>query len=70
MVLYLKKILFFYVDGFKQMRVGKQLWLIIALKLFFFFIVLKLFFFPNILQTHFSNDIQRAEFVLENLMKK
>jgi len=66
---WLKQIIFFYRDGFKQMRVGKQLWAIIAIKFFLFFVVLKLFFFPNILQTHFSNDTQRAESVLEHLMK-
>lgn len=66
---WLKQIIFFYRDGFKQMHVGKQLWAIIAIKLFLFFAVLKLFFFPNILQTHFSNDTQRAESVLEHLMK-
>jgi hypothetical protein len=68
-VSWLKHIIFFYRDGFKQMRVGKQLWMIIAIKFFLFFVVLKLFFFPNILKTHFSNDTQRADFVLEHLMK-
>ena len=62
-----KKILFFYVDGFKSMRVGKKLWLIMFIKLFIFFFILKLFFFPDILQTKFSNDKDRANFVIENI---
>ena len=49
------------------MRVGKTLWLIIAIKFFLFFILLKLFFFQDILQTNFSNDEDRANFVLKNL---
>lgn len=69
-MIYLKKILFFYSDGFKRMRVGKKLWLIIGIKLFLFFVLLKLFFFPNILNTKFSNDQQKADFVMENLIEK
>jgi len=34
-----------YYDGFKNMTVGKTLWVIIALKLFVFFIILRLIFF-------------------------
>jgi len=63
------KIAHFYIDGFKNMKVGKKLWLIIAIKLFIFFFVLKLFFFPDILQTQFSNDKDRANFVIENITK-
>ena len=66
----LKKIALFYYDGFKNMKVGKKLWLIIGIKLFIFFFILKLFFFPNILQTQFSNDEDRANFVIENLTKQ
>jgi len=69
-VIYLKKILLFYSDGFKRMRVGKKLWLIIGIKLFLFFVLLKLFFFPHILNTKFSNDQQKADFVMENLIEK
>jgi hypothetical protein len=65
----MKKIFYFYIDGFKNMQVGKKLWLIIAIKLFVFFFIMKLFFFPNILQTNFSNDEDRANFVIENITK-
>lgn len=41
----LKKIFYFYRDGFKNMKVGKTLWLIIAIKLFIMFAILKVFFF-------------------------
>jgi len=65
----IKKIFDFYIDGFKNMKVGRKLWAIIGIKLFIFFVVLKLFFFPNILQTNFSNDTDRANFVIENITK-
>jgi len=51
------------------MKVGKKLWVILAVKIFIFFVILKIFFFPNILQTNFSNNKQRANFVMENLIK-
>ena len=38
-----------YYDGFKNMSVGKTLWVVILVKLFIICFVLKLFFFPNIL---------------------
>jgi len=65
----LKKIYFFYLDGFKNMKVGKKLWMIIGIKLFVFFFIMKLCFFPNILQTQFTNDKDRADFVIENITK-
>lgn len=66
----IKNIFSFYYDGFKRMKVGKKLWMIIGIKFFLFFIVLKLLYFPNFLNTHFTNDKDRADFVMENLIKK
>lgn len=58
----------FYFDGFRNMSGwGKQVWIVILLKLFVMFVVLKLFFFPNFLKTNFDSDEQRSEHVLENL---
>ncbi len=57
----------FYLDGFRNMTLGKTLWKIIAIKLFIFFGVLKLFFFPDFLATQFTTDEQRADYVLEQL---
>ena len=58
----------FYYEGFRDMgRAGRQLWVIILLKLFIMFFVLKLFFFPNFLKTNFETDQQRGEHVLENI---
>jgi len=66
---FIKSIIYFYIDGFKSMRVGKKLWAIIAIKLFILFVVIKWLFFPNIMQEHFSNDKQRSNFILNELTK-
>ena len=63
----LKKILFFYIDGFRSMKTGRKLWAIIFIKLFIMFAILKVFFFPDYLHTNFSNDEERAEHVIDNI---
>ena len=52
-----------YVDGFRNMTVGRKLWLLIIIKLFIFFAVLKLFFFPDVLERHYDTDSERADAV-------
>ncbi len=65
----MKKIIRFYIDGFRSMTLGRTLWAIILIKLFILFFVLKLFFFPNYLKKNFSTDKERGEHVIENLTK-
>ncbi len=65
-----RRVLDLYVDGFKSMRVGKTLWLIIILKLFIMFAILKFFFFPNFLNSQFENDTQRSEYVGDELINR
>lgn len=62
----LRKIARFYIDGFREMTLGRMLWAIILLKLFILFAVLKLFFFPDLLAG--KNPEERADYVLENLI--
>ena len=57
----------FYYEGFKNMTVGKRLWLIILIKLFVFFVIMKLFFFPDFLKNRFNSDEERGDYVLEQL---
>jgi len=61
------KIVSFYVEGFSNMKLGKKLWLIVAVKLFVMFAVIKWLFFPNILEEHFDNDKARSEYILNQL---
>lgn len=61
----LKSIYAFYRDGFREMRVGRTLWLIILVKLFIMFAVLKLFFFRDPMAG--QSDEERAMTVMENI---
>ena len=62
-----KRIWRFYYNGFASMNWGRQLWLIILIKLFIMFAILKLFFFPNFLKTNFDTDAERSNYVIERL---
>ena len=59
---FLYRVFDLYYDGFRQMRLGRTLWTIIAIKLFIIFAILKVFFFPNYIKEH-ANKGQEAEFV-------
>lgn len=67
---WLSRIVDLYIDGFRNMKVGKELWLLIALKLLLLFGVMKVFFFPDVLQTQFQTDEARSQHVLENLTRE
>lgn len=63
----LKEIRNMYVDGFRQMTIGKTLWALILLKLLVLFLVVKLFFFPDVLKRDYSTDEERAAAVRHHL---
>lgn len=63
-----KRIWQFYIDGFRNMTVGRSLWILILIKLVILFLVLKLFFFPNALG-HLDSDDDKAEAVRKNLVQ-
>lgn len=63
----LKKIWDFYYNGFKEMTVGKALWIIIIIKLFILFFVLKLFFFKNDLREYKTPE-EKSQKVIENIV--
>lgn len=56
-----------YADGFRNMTVGRYLWVIILAKLVVLFLVFKLFFFPNILERDYATDEERAQAVRSHL---
>jgi len=60
----------FYIDGFRQMKVGKKLWLLIAIKLLILFGVMKIFFFPNYLKTNYPDDKAKSQHLMEHLTKE
>jgi len=66
----LKKVIHFYIDGFRNMdRLGRKLWIIILVKLFIFFIILRLIFFPNFLNEQFDSKEQKGDYVLDQITK-
>ncbi len=66
----LRNLWMFYYTGFKEMTIGKTLWMIILIKLFIFFVVMKLFFFPNFLSSNFDSDEAKAEHVRHELTSR
>lgn len=56
----------FYVDGFKNMTWGRQLWWVILLKIIILFLVLRAFFFKPVLAG--KSQEQRIEHVCNELM--
>jgi len=64
----IQQIFRFYLNGFRNMgQWGRQVWLIILIKLFIMFAILKIFFFPDFLKTNFETDQERSDHVLELL---
>ena len=58
-----------YIDGFRNMTVGRSLWILIIIKLFIMLAILKLFFFPDLLNSTYNNDEDRAQHVRNELLK-
>ena len=65
-----EKILDLYVDGFRNMRVGKKLWALILIKLAIIFLVFKLFFFPDYLGEKYDTDEEKARGVASELVNR
>ncbi|MPO53891.1 DUF4492 domain-containing protein [Campylobacter jejuni] len=57
----------FYIEGFKNLTLGKTLWKIIFIKLFVMFVILKLFVFDVNFNSIFKSDKEKSTFVLKNL---
>ena len=63
----LRRILFFYIDGFKNLSsIGQKLWLIIIIKLVVIFVVLKVFFFPS-MSSKIKGEENKKAFYLKHL---
>lgn len=56
------RIVRFYIDGFKGMKLGRKLWAVILIKLAVIFLVLKVFFFPDFIKSN-APDGDKAGFV-------
>ncbi len=65
-----RKVVRFYVDGFRAMTVGRSLWALIIIKLIILFFVFKLFFFRDVLATRYDTDAERADAVRHELVER
>ena len=63
----IRKILNFYVEGFRNMTIGRTLWAIIIIKLIVIFLILKVFFFPNYIKEN-AKEGAEAQFVMEEMV--
>jgi len=66
-MIFFKKALNLYVDGFKNMTWGRTLWIIIFVKLFIMFAIFKMFFFNDFLNSKFESDQEKGDYVIEQL---
>ncbi len=66
----LRSIFDFYVQGFRSMTVGRQLWALIIVKLLFIFLVLRLLLMPDLLQRDYPDDEARAAAVRTDLINR
>ena len=55
----------FYMEGFREMTLGRTLWAIILLKLFVMFFILKLFFFPSYLGKYSTREEKQEHVAVE-----
>ncbi len=58
-----RRIFRFYLTGFREMTLGRTLWLLILVKLFVLFAVLRLFFFPTFLSEGWEGEQVSGELI-------
>jgi len=64
-----RRILFFYIDGFKNLSdLGRKLWVIIIIKLVVIFVVIRAFLMPT-LKREVKNPETRQQLYLKQLTK-
>lgn len=68
-MLIIKNIYNFYINGFKNMTIGKILWKIILIKLFIIFIFLNYFIHDKSLNSEYKTYNEKIDFVYKNLIK-
>lgn len=64
----IRRIAYLYIDGFREMTLGRTLWAIIIVKLLLVFGILKLFFFPDILKERAAG--READYVSRQLEER
>ena len=63
-----KSLYLLYKEGLKnQSKLGRKLWILVAIKLFIMFAILKVFFFPNFLKDNFETDEEKSNHIINVL---
>jgi len=57
-------------DGFKNMTLGRTLWILVIIKLCIMFLILRPIFFPNFLSSRFDDKKSKADYVRQELIDK
>jgi len=57
-------------DGFKNMTLGRTLWILVTIKLIIMFLILRPFFFPNFLNSKFDDPESKADYVRQQLIER
>jgi hypothetical protein len=69
-MLNIKNIYSFYINGFKNMTIGKTLWKLILIKLLVIFLFLNYFVHDKSLKTEYKTYDEKVDFVYKNLTKE
>lgn len=67
---FLRRAVDLYVEGFRNMTVGRTLWAIIILKVVILLGVFKVLFFPDVLSRDYDTDEDRADAVRRTLVER
>ncbi len=65
----IKNIYNFYIEGFKNMKIGKTLWKIIFIKLLLIFTLLNYIIYDKSIKSEYNSNKQKSDFVYKNLIK-
>lgn len=65
-----KNFLFMYIDGFKNMTLGKTLWKIVFIKLAVILVFLKYFIHDKNIKTEYITEQEKIDFVYKNITKE
>jgi hypothetical protein len=69
-MLIIKNVYYFYLNGFKNMTLGKTLWKIVLIKLLVILIFINLFIDNKSLKSEYKTYDEKVDFVYKNLIKE
>lgn len=64
------KLVKLYIDGFKNLTLGRILWKLIFIKILIIVIVLNFFIYDKSINTEYKTEDQKIDFVYKNITKE